>query len=119
MSQFAFKHEQTQQSQQNPQVETVQKRLKKRITLGEKCLMMIIVGIILVTALMMISNYATIYSQNSSLSDVNTSISNQQEVNAGLELQVAELSDPERILHLAQENGMQLNEGNVQVVTGE
>ncbi|EZH67147.1 hypothetical protein DH09_04225 [Bacillaceae bacterium JMAK1] len=118
MSQFAHKHQHVEEHHQSQNVRAVKKRIQKRITLGEKCIMFMILAIVVTTALFMISNYANIYGQNSSIDTLERDIAAQQERNAGLDLQVAELSDPERILHLAQEHGMELNEANVQVVTG-
>ncbi|QDI90607.1 cell division protein FtsL [Salicibibacter halophilus] len=98
------------------QVQTVQNRIEKRLTRGEKYLMALIVMAVVVTAVLMVSNYASMYGQQQEISQLQSEINQQQQYNEGLEHQVSELSDPERILEIAQDNGMELNENNVTVL---
>ncbi|MBB6449391.1 cell division protein FtsL [Geomicrobium halophilum] len=102
--------------EEQPQVQTVRHRIKKKLTLGEKCLLALIVSAVVLTAVMMVTNYANMYSQDREISQLQTEINHQQQYNEGLEHQVSELSDPERILSIAKENGMELNEENVRVL---
>ncbi|QQK76736.1 cell division protein FtsL [Salicibibacter cibarius] len=98
------------------QVQTVRNRVEKKFTRGEKYLITLIAIAIIVTAVLMVSNYASMYGQEQDISQLQSEINQQQQYNEGLEHQVSELSDPERILEIAQENGMELNEDNVTVL---
>ncbi|MGJ9381311.1 MULTISPECIES: cell division protein FtsL [Salipaludibacillus] len=107
-----------------PQRRTVTKPVKERIfkggvTKGEKLIYMITAGVIVFTLYLILSNYATIYSANHHIEQNQTSISELESVNDGLSLQVKELSDPERILDIAQNDlGMKLNDQSVKVIHG-
>lgn len=90
---------------------------KGGISRGEKMIYSLALPFIIACAFMIISNYATIYSLNHEMQQTETTISQQENINEGLSLQVKELSDPERILSIAQtELGMSLNEEQVQVL---
>lgn len=95
-----------------------QETYKKRwITSGERFLYFAtIIGLVLATYLI-ISNYASIYIVNNDIHTLQTSISTQAINNEALQLQVTELSAPDRILQIATEQlGMTLNDKNVTVV---
>ncbi|QQK80615.1 cell division protein FtsL [Salicibibacter cibi] len=98
------------------QVQTVRSQIEKKFTRGEKYLIALIAIVIVVTAVLMVSNYASMYGQEQDISQLQSELNQQQQHNEGLEHQVSELSDPERILEIAQENGMELNEDNVTVL---
>lgn len=90
---------------------------KKRLSNGEKFLYFsTIVGIVFATYLV-ISTYAAIYITNNEIHALEMSINNQVTNNEALQLQVTELSAPDRILQIAKEElGMTLNDKNVKVV---
>lgn len=106
------------QKQQQTQVKTHKrvKRIRTSVTLGEK----LIVGIVAVTIFVILSfivhNFATLYSVNRDVQQLEQDIAKQQEVNNGLHLQVLELSEPERILSIARELGMVLDDDKIKVV---
>ncbi|MCD8509658.1 MAG: septum formation initiator family protein [Bacillus sp. (in: Bacteria)] len=62
---------------------------------------------------LVLSNYASIYIANHEIQQTERAIQEQVKVNEGLSLQVMELSDPDRILSMAKEMGMILDENNV------
>ncbi|RXI98109.1 cell division protein FtsL [Anaerobacillus alkaliphilus] len=90
---------------------------KNRITSGEKFLYFTtIFGIVFATYLV-ISTYASIYITNSEIHSLERSINEQITNNEALQLQVTELSAPDRILQIAKDQlGMTLNDKNVKVV---
>ncbi|AXF55477.1 cell division protein FtsL [Salicibibacter kimchii] len=104
------------QKEEQRQLQTVRNRVEKRFTRGEKYLMAMIGIAIVVTAVLMVSNYASMYGLEQEISQLQSEINQQQQYNEGLEHQVSELSDPERILEIAQDNGMELNDDNVTVL---
>ncbi len=90
---------------------------KSRITIGEKVLYFTtVIGLVFATYLV-ISTYADIYITNHEIHSLERSISEQTTNNEALQLQVTELSAPDRILQIATEQlGMVLNDKNVKVV---
>ncbi|MCR6111225.1 cell division protein FtsL [Bacillus sp. A301a_S52] len=105
-----------------PHREKETKKVRERvfkggITKGEKVIYaMALIAVVCITYLI-VSNYATMYSLNHDMQQVESQISSQENVNSGLTLQVKELSDPERILDIAQnELGMKLNDESVKVI---
>ncbi|MBB5172180.1 cell division protein FtsL [Texcoconibacillus texcoconensis] len=110
------------QQQGNPQIEEQTKTYRERVfkggfTKGEKVLYPLMVIIVIAALYAMLSNYATIYMMNTNIHQIEQTVEQQQSVNEGLQLQVKDLSDPDRILHIAQnELNMELNDYNVQVV---
>ncbi|WP_096435511.1 cell division protein FtsL [Alteribacter populi] len=103
-----------------PQHET--KTLKQRVfkgglTKGERIIYPLALLGVIVVAYMMVSNYASIYIANHHIQQTEQVIAEQTTVNDGLTLQVKELSDPDRILQIAQnELGMELDDQNVRVI---
>ncbi|WP_100399424.1 cell division protein FtsL [Bacillus sp. FJAT-44742] len=108
---------QRQKEQQQVVHTKVKHRLRGKVTKGEKVIMSgMIAGVIAVSSLI-VTNYANIYSQEREISSLQNTVSQQQEINDGLHLQVAELSSPDRIMYYAKEElGMQLKEEKVRVV---
>jgi cell division protein FtsL len=90
---------------------------KGGITKGEKVIYTLALMAVVCVTYLIVSNYATIYSLNHEMQQVESQINNQENVNSGLALQVKELSDPEGILDIAQnELGMKLNDESVKVI---
>jgi cell division protein FtsL len=112
--------------QQNnvPQHERETKSVKERmfkggVTKGEKVIYSMAVIAVVFVFYLILSNYATMYSLNHEIQLTEKEISEQQEINGGLTLQVKELSDPDRILDIAQNDlGMELNDKSVKVIHG-
>jgi cell division protein FtsL len=107
-----------------PQHEHQAKPLKERvfiggITKGEKLIYTLSAVAVIFVLYLILSNYGTMYSYNHQNQQTELKITAQSEVNSGLTLQAKELSDPERILHIAQnELGMELNDKSVKVIHG-
>lgn len=95
-----------------------QETSKKRcITSGERFLCFTTIICLVLASYLIISNYASIYIINKDIHTLQTSINTQKTNNEALQLQVTELSDPDRIWGIATEQlGMTLNDKNVKVV---
>ncbi|MDT8859127.1 cell division protein FtsL [Alkalihalobacillus sp. MEB130] len=107
------------QEQQQSQVQTKTRirHVRNPITLGEKAIIGMVAVLTFVVLGFMVNNFATLYSMNQEVYQLEQTISNQQQVNEGLSLQVVELSAPDRILHIASEQlGMSLDDNKVKVV---
>ncbi|RNA69693.1 cell division protein FtsL [Alteribacter keqinensis] len=112
--------QQIQQPLHQPERQLKQKKqrvFKGGITRGEKIIYPLTFLAVVFAAYVMLSNYATIYIANHEIQKTERSITEQSSVNEGLSLQVKDLSEPDRILHIAQaELGMELNDQNVRVI---
>lgn len=96
---------------------TVQPKIKSKITSGEKFLYFLTVIGLVVAMFLVISTYATIYITNSEIHSLQRDIKGQTINNEALQLQVTELSAPDRILEIATKKlGMSLDDKNVKVV---
>ncbi|WP_096199253.1 cell division protein FtsL [Bacillus sp. FJAT-45350] len=100
-----------------PKQKPALRRVRSTITRGEKA----IVGFLLVAGVglssFILANYASIYTVNQEIHTLERSIQQQAQVNDGLQLQVVELSAPDRILHIATEKlGMTLDDNKVKVI---
>lgn len=103
------------QLQQQPQKRI--RQVRNPITLGEKLIGALVVFGTLIVLCLVVNNYATLYGMNREVSQLETSVQQQSQVNEGLTLQVVELSAPDRILHIASEKlGMSLDDNKVKVV---
>jgi len=101
-----------------PKKQTVAKQVKNSsISKGEKVIYTFVVLTLVAIAVTIISNYAFIYQSNLEIHQTERAIQQQMQINEGLQLQVIELSAPDRILHIATETlGMTLNDNNVKVI---
>ncbi|ADU30856.1 cell division protein FtsL [Evansella cellulosilytica] len=90
-----------------------QKVFKGGITKGEKVIFSAAIIAVVMVLFMVISNYASIYITNHQIQQTERGIQQQVNANEALNLQVMELSDPERILSEAKEMGMVLDPNNV------
>ncbi|OIJ09802.1 cell division protein FtsL [Anaerobacillus arseniciselenatis] len=90
---------------------------RRRITIGERLLYFAtILGLVFATYFI-ISTYASIYIVNKEIHTLERTIATQTTENEALNLQVTELSAPDRILKIAKDElGMELNDNNVKVV---
>jgi cell division protein FtsL len=117
MSNLAVKIQQKQQEKHlkvQKNVPIVKRRA--RVTLGEKCLAVLFVGMVLIGGIKIVSNSVALYETNLDIQKLEAKIQNQQRVNNDLKVQVKELSTYERIWAKAKELGLALNENNVKVV---
>lgn len=100
-------------SEQHQQPKKLIKVKSKGITLGEKILGCIFGVSVSIALVFMISYNANIDSLNRDLQRLEGEVSEQQMVNENLNYQVMEYSNPERILAIAKENGLDIQ--NTQV----
>lgn len=90
---------------------------KGGITKGEKILYSLGAIVVCILCFAVISNYALLYMNNHQIQQMETQIVQHQGTVDGLTLQVKELSDPDRILHIARQDlGMSLQDGQVRVI---
>ncbi|WP_078430653.1 cell division protein FtsL [Alkalihalobacterium alkalinitrilicum] len=109
-------HPQKVQDQQQKQLKAPKQR-KFSVTKGEKGLVLLAVVAFSVAVTFIIANYASVYSVNRDIHNLQRDIQQQTQVNDGLQLQVIELSAPDRILHIATEQlGMSLDDNKVRVI---
>ncbi|WP_349410407.1 cell division protein FtsL [Pseudalkalibacillus sp. SCS-8] len=102
------------QQQTKPQVA---KRTLARFTKGEKVLWSIAGIMFIAVSILVISNYAEIYTINKEIQVTEYQIEQQSEKVNDLALQKSELSEPLRIMNYAEEKlGMSINEKNVEIV---
>lgn len=103
--------------QKNFRQSAVRPKPKKRWTKLEAALFFKFMAIILAFVGFIIANQAKIYSLDRDIYNLERQIAAQNQVNEALELQVIELSTPDRILKIATEQlGMTLDDNNVKVV---
>ncbi|TSB46320.1 cell division protein FtsL [Alkalicoccobacillus porphyridii] len=105
-----------QQPRTAPQTQKVIRTSRARITVGEKMIALFLATVMLVLSGLIVHNYVSIYSLNKENHEMQAVITNQASINEGLNLQVVEASDPDRLFSIAKENGFELNAENVEVV---
>lgn len=106
----------TTQTQQQQRVATQGQR-RPRITLGEKVLFTGFVMALLVAGIILINNYASIYTLDHNIQSMEKDMEMTAKEIEELELKVSELRAPERIMDIAKnELGMSLNEKNIKVI---
>jgi len=117
LSNLAYKHQQ-QHNNQPKQTEVHVKKVRRRssITPGEKILGMLFIAFIVIMAVQIVSAQAAIYGVNKDIQDVKTAIQEQNKLNGDLEMQISDLSQYDRIVSKAKEQGLNLNPNNVKVV---
>ena len=113
---LAYKPKVEEKSKKSIHIEQRPQKVSFRITLGEKILYSLFVGLMAVFMILIISNHATIYQANNSIQNLENQIENQRKVNSGLEEQMATLRNPERILKVAKSQGLSIKENNVEII---
>ncbi|WP_240375163.1 cell division protein FtsL [Bacillus piscicola] len=107
------------QNQEKQAVHTTieKRRVRGKITKGEKLIALTMVLAIICASFLVISNYAKVYAQDREITNLTYSIKEQAEINNGYEVEVSELSAPDRIMYYAKEElGMTLNDDKVKVI---
>lgn len=90
---------------------------KGRITKGEIMLLVLMAIVFFAVSIIAISNYASINSINRDIHHYEMNLHAKTDSIEELQLQVTELSEPSRILNIAQKHsGLEFNEENVKVV---
>jgi cell division protein FtsL len=118
MSNLAYKIQQRNEEKLREQVQQRQVVIKKgRITAGERMLWIAAIVLFLIGSILVVSNYATIYTINKDIQVTDRNIKMEADKVSDLQLQVKELSEPERIRKIAEEQlGMTLDSKNVKVI---
>ena len=102
----------------NPKVKTIKKVKKRVMPAGEKIFYLFAVIFIAGLASVVISGYAQIAEYNYSIQKIKNSIVEINKYTDQLQIEIAELSSPERIIDIAQNKlGMTLNEKQVIVLS--
>ncbi|ANB58777.1 cell division protein FtsL [Anoxybacillus sp. B7M1] len=117
MSNTAVKVQEKQQQHSSVRPQTKPKRkLKLRLTLGEKIVLFSFLLFAFYSSVKIISNQVTIYQVNKHIQQLEGTMDEQKKRNNDLYVEVQQLSTYERILEKAKELGLTLNENNVKVV---
>jgi cell division protein FtsL len=119
MSNLAVKYSaQPQRKQQEIPVKREKQviKQKKKITLGEKCLGILLISFIMFAGIKIVSNQFAIYNMNKEIQVFESTANTQEKVNNDLHVEKESLSSYERILTKAKELGLKLNEKNVKVI---
>lgn len=117
MSNLAYQVQPKKHQQNKPNLKP-QVKVKKKgiITTGEKLLLSLLLIFSTIGCTMIISKQASIYQLNNDIQVLEAKITNQQKVNSGLDEEITELSRPQRILKIANEQGLTIVDNNVQVI---
>ncbi|MBY6036193.1 cell division protein FtsL [Fictibacillus nanhaiensis] len=115
MSNLAYQvHKQQIQTQSNPR--PIEQHGRKLFTKGEVVLWGMM-GIVLVAGLVwLISLYASVYQATAKIETIQREISSESKIVEDYHLQVTELSNPERIMKIAKQQGFIFDDKNVKVV---
>ncbi|MDC3412827.1 cell division protein FtsL [Aquibacillus sp. 3ASR75-11] len=86
---------------------------KRWITPGEKALYALFGGIILVVLIFVVSFASSADALNRDVQNLQESVNKQRVQNESLEYKVKELSNPDRIIKIAKENGLKIQNAKV------
>lgn len=116
MSNLAYKVQQQRQYVEQPKPSP--KRLfQRKVTRGEKVLWGFALIGLLVASVYIVSTYASIYSLNQNIEQLQAKAQTQTKVNNQLNQQVSKLSRPERIYNIAKNKlGMTFKQNSVKVI---
>lgn len=94
----------------------IKRKIKLRLTLGEKFVLFSFLLFAIYASVKIVSNQVMIYHVNKNIQQLEGAIDEQKKHNNDLYVEVQQLSTYERILEKAKELGLSLNENNVKVV---
>ena len=103
---------------EQPKKQPKLKQSRKRVTVGEKFLYVLLTSILVLFASTIIHAGSEINNVNHEVSALNSKIEETTKKNTELSIQVKEQSTYERVWEKAKELGLNLNENNVKVVPG-
>ncbi|WP_188205719.1 cell division protein FtsL [Alkalibacillus aidingensis] len=89
---------------------------KPWFTKGEKVLYTLGIVIMAITAIVVVSFSSSVDSMNRDVQNLNNEVQELQSQNTSLQAEVQELSNPNRILSIAQENGLDIRHADVKQV---
>ncbi|WP_027408232.1 cell division protein FtsL [Anoxybacteroides tepidamans] len=110
-----IQEKQRQHSSLRPEVKQ-RRKVKLRLTLGEKLVLFSFLLFAIYASVKMVSNQVAIYQVNKQIQQLQGDINEQKKHNNDLYVEVQQLSTYERILEKAKQLGLSLNENNVKVV---
>jgi cell division protein FtsL len=105
----------TSQRKQRPQIQKQQKRAVW-ITPGEKLLVFILLLFFGLGSITIVENHASIYQATNDVEQLKKQLNEQETVNNGLRNRIEDLKNPDRILQIAKEKGLTINENNVKMI---
>lgn len=103
---------------EQPKKQVNTKRSKKRVTVGEKFLYVLLTSILVLFASTILHTGSELNNVNREVSALNSKIEETAKNNTELAIQVKEQSTYERVWEKAKALGLNLNEKNVKVVPG-
>ncbi len=103
---------------EQPKKQVQVKRSKKRVTVGEKFLYVLLTSILVLFASTILHTGSELNNVNREVSALNSKIEETAKNNTELAIQVKEQSTYERVWEKAKALGLNLNEQNVKVVPG-
>ena len=106
-------HNTQEQSQTKQQQTTVHVHKKKWVSTGEKALYTLVSSLAVAASIFIVSYSSSIDGLNRDIQNLEGNISDQKVVNENLQFEIKELSDPERILKIAKENGLKIRQSKV------
>ncbi|WP_077622115.1 cell division protein FtsL [Sediminibacillus massiliensis] len=109
--------EQTHGSPEKKKQVKVKIHKKRWVTTGEKILYTLFSGVMVVGLYFTVSFSNTTDSLNRDLQSLEQNVDKQQEINSNLEYKVEELSNPDRILDIAKDNGLKIQNAEVKQAT--
>ncbi|WNV81283.1 cell division protein FtsL [Bacillus atrophaeus] len=112
MSNLAYQQEKQQRHTLSPEKKVIVKR-RASITLGEKVLLVLFVIAVLSVSLFIVSKAYAAYQTNIEVQKLEEKISSENKRIGDLEKSVADLSTPERIMDIAEKNGLKLKNKKV------
>lgn len=92
---------------------------RKKVTKGEKILLVLFVSVVALFCVMILQTQASIHTSTQDIQTINLQIDETKKQNTDLSIQVSELSTYERVWEKAKGLGFKLNEQNVKVVQGQ
>lgn len=107
----------TRRVDQQPQPKKVSKVNSRKITLGEKILACIFGACMSLALIFVVSYNANIDSLNREVQQLEREVTEQETINKNLNHQAMEYSNPERILMIAKENGLNIQNTQVKQAT--
>ncbi|MBM7540472.1 cell division protein FtsL [Amphibacillus cookii] len=114
---YAATPQRRRRSEPSQQPKKLVKIKSRKITTGEKFLAALFGIVVSVVMIYIVSFSANLDSLNRDLQRLEQEVNEQQTVNANLDYQVMEYSNPERILNIAKENGLNIQNTKIKQAT--
>ncbi|GGF11788.1 hypothetical protein GCM10010954_08010 [Halobacillus andaensis] len=109
----ARKLQQPMEKQQEQQQVKVKVQKKQWVSTGEKVLYSMATGLVVIASVFMVQFSSTTDTLNRDIQKMEQKIGQQQSVNDNLAYEAKELSNPDRILQIAKDNGLEMQNAEV------